>query len=172
MAAPQQALKRGGRFCVCSGPGGVSCKNTTHKPGIIMHKFPLEKTRVEERRLWTKFVRRHRPNFSPTPYSVVCSAHFEASCYPQCYSIDIPENLRPKARYLKPEALPTIDAVLLGLWTDIKTTPVSKRRSISKVLLIFKHMGLVIYSARTSFRHQTKFLFPVILKHCMDSRES
>ena len=31
--------------------------------------------------------------------------------------------------------------------------------SISKVLLIFKHMGLTIYSARTFFRHQTKFLF-------------
>ena len=136
MAAPQKALKRGGRFCVCGGPGGVSCKNTTHTPGIIMHKFPSEKTKVEERRLWTKFVRRHRPNFSPTPYSVVCSAHFEASCYPQCYSIDIPENLRPKARYLKPEAVPTIDAVLLGLGTDIKTTPVSKRgdRMVSKYL--------------------------------------
>ena len=44
--------------------------------------------------------------------------------------------------------------------------------SISKVLLIFKHMGLAIYSARTFFRHQTKFLFPVILKHWTDSRES
>ena len=98
-----------------------------HTPGIIMHKFTSEKTRVEERRLWTKFVRRHRPNFSPMPYSVVRSAHSEASCYLQCYSIDSPENLRPKARYLKPEAVPTIDAVRLGLRTDIKTTPVSKR---------------------------------------------
>ena len=43
MAAQQKALKRGGRFCVCGSPGGVSCKNTTHTPGIIMHKFPSEK---------------------------------------------------------------------------------------------------------------------------------
>ena len=70
MAAPQKALKRGGRFCVCGSPGGVSCKNTTHTLGIIMHKFPSGKTRVEERRLWTKFVRRHHPNFSPTPCTI------------------------------------------------------------------------------------------------------
>ena len=44
--------------------------------------------------------------------------------------------------------------------------------SISKVLLIFKHMGLAVYSARTFFRHQTKFLFPVILKHWADSRKA
>ena len=136
MAASQKAVKRGGRFCVCGGPGGLSCKNTTHTPGIIMYKFPSEKTRAEERRLWTRFVRRHWANFSPTPYSVVCSAHFEPSCYPQCYSIDIPEHLRPKAKYLKPDAVPTIDAVVVGLGADMKTTPVSKRedRRVSVII--------------------------------------
>lgn len=44
--------------------------------------------------------------------------------------------------------------------------------SISKVLLIFKHMGLSVYSARTFFRHQTKFLFPVILKHWTSCRNN
>ncbi|CAB4007828.1 THAP domain-containing 2-like [Paramuricea clavata] len=129
MAESQKApVKRGGRYCVCGGPGGVSCKNSTHTPGIILHKFPSEKTRPDERRLWTKFVRRHRTNFSPTQYSVVCSAHFEPSCYPQSFSLDIPEHLRPKARYLKPDALPTIDAVPVE--TDkLKSTPVSKRQS-------------------------------------------
>ena len=129
MAESQKApVKRGGRYCVCGGPGGVSCKNYKHTPGIIMHKFPSDKTRPNERRLWTKFVRRHRINFSPTQYSVVCSAHFEPSCYPQSFSLDIPEHLRPKARYLKPDALPTIDAVPLE--TDkLKPTPVSKRQN-------------------------------------------
>jgi hypothetical protein len=93
-----------------------------------MHKFPSDKTRSDERRLWTKFVRRHRVNFSPTQYSVVCSAHFEPSCYPQNFSLDIPEHLRPKTRYLKPDALPTIDTVPLE--TDkLKPTPVSKRQN-------------------------------------------
>lgn len=44
--------------------------------------------------------------------------------------------------------------------------------SISKVLLIFKHMGLAVHSARTFFRHQTTFLFPVILKHWSDCSNS
>ena len=101
-----------------------------------MHKFPSEKTRAEEQRLWTRFVRRHRANFSPTLYSVVCSAHFEPSCYPQCYSINIPEHLRPKAKYLMPDAVPTIDAVVVGLGADMKTTPVSKRedRMVSVII--------------------------------------
>lgn len=125
---PKANVKRGGRYCVCGGPGEVSCKNTTHTPGIIMHKFPSEKTRPDERRLWTKFVRKHRVNFSPTEYSVVCSAHFEPSCYPQCFSLNIPEDLRPKARYLKPDAIPTIDVVQLETDTELKETPVSKRQ--------------------------------------------
>ena len=37
--------------------------------------------------------------------------------------------------------------------------------SISRILLMFKHMGVAVYSARTFFRHQTKFIFPVILKY-------
>ena len=37
--------------------------------------------------------------------------------------------------------------------------------SISKVQLIFKHMGLCSYSIRTFFRHQRHFLFPAILHH-------
>ncbi|XP_068704429.1 uncharacterized protein [Montipora foliosa] len=37
--------------------------------------------------------------------------------------------------------------------------------SISKVLLVFKHMGLSAYSTRTFFAHQRNFLFPVIISH-------
>lgn len=35
--------------------------------------------------------------------------------------------------------------------------------SISKVLLVFKHLTLSAYRAHTYFTHQKKFLFPVIL---------
>ena len=34
--------------------------------------------------------------------------------------------------------------------------------SISKVLLIFCHKGISVYSARTYFRHQHQFIFPAI----------
>ena len=37
--------------------------------------------------------------------------------------------------------------------------------SISKTIQIFKHFGLSVYSIRTFFLHQRKFLFPAVLKH-------
>ena len=37
--------------------------------------------------------------------------------------------------------------------------------SISKTLLMFRHMGLSVYSARTYFRHQRDFIFPVVLRY-------
>ena len=44
--------------------------------------------------------------------------------------------------------------------------------SISKVLLVMRHMGLCAYSARTFFVHQKNFLFPVILNHWEEYRAS
>lgn len=37
--------------------------------------------------------------------------------------------------------------------------------SINKILLVFRHMGLHVFSARTYFRHQKSFLVPVVLHH-------
>ena len=37
--------------------------------------------------------------------------------------------------------------------------------SISKILLVFRHMGLAVYSPRTFFVHQKSFLFPIILSY-------
>lgn len=37
--------------------------------------------------------------------------------------------------------------------------------SINKILLVFRHMGLCVYSSRTFFRHQKSLLFPIILHH-------
>ena len=42
--------------------------------------------------------------------------------------------------------------------------------SISKVLLLFRHLGLKIYCARTFFHHQRKFMFPLILQYWEKSR--
>ncbi|XP_067029941.1 uncharacterized protein [Acropora muricata] len=44
--------------------------------------------------------------------------------------------------------------------------------SISKVLLVMRHMGLCGYSARTFFVHQKNFLFPVILNYWEQYRAS
>lgn len=37
--------------------------------------------------------------------------------------------------------------------------------SISKILLVLKHMGLTTYKARTYFLHQSNFLFPAVFRH-------
>ena len=37
--------------------------------------------------------------------------------------------------------------------------------SISKILLVFRHMGPCVYSARTFFAHQRSFLFPTVIHH-------
>ena len=44
--------------------------------------------------------------------------------------------------------------------------------SISKIILLFRHMGLSIISARTFFLHQTKFLFPAILLYWENYRSN
>ena len=44
--------------------------------------------------------------------------------------------------------------------------------SISKVLLVMRHMGLCAYSAGTFFVHQKNFLFPIILNYWEKYRAS
>ncbi|XP_028516206.1 uncharacterized protein LOC110243638 [Exaiptasia diaphana] len=44
--------------------------------------------------------------------------------------------------------------------------------SISKILLIFKHLGLSVYTARTYFRHQRNYLFPIVLSYWEKYQES
>lgn len=37
--------------------------------------------------------------------------------------------------------------------------------SINRILLVFQHMGLCAYAARTFFRHQRSYVFPTVLHH-------
>lgn len=37
--------------------------------------------------------------------------------------------------------------------------------SVSKVLLVFRHLGLAVYTYRTFFYHQNRFIFPAILSY-------
>ncbi|CAB4003931.1 Hypothetical predicted protein [Paramuricea clavata] len=37
--------------------------------------------------------------------------------------------------------------------------------SVSKILLVFRHMGLCAYTARSFFRHQSKLVVPTILHY-------
>lgn len=44
--------------------------------------------------------------------------------------------------------------------------------SISKTMLMFKHIGLCMITPRTYFRHQSKFLFPAVLQHWKGYRQN
>ena len=124
-----QPSKRGGLYCACGGPSGVSCTNSVGTPGISMHKFPSKEKKFDEWRLWLQFVRKHRPNFTPTRYSAICSAHFERSCYPLRYTLSIPSPLKPRSLYLKPGSVPTIDTIVPN---DLQTSnSARKRRKVS-----------------------------------------
>lgn len=37
--------------------------------------------------------------------------------------------------------------------------------SVSKVLLVFQHFGLMVFTVRTYFYHQKNYLFPTVVKH-------
>lgn len=82
----------------------VSCKNNTYTEGISMHMFPNDEI---IRGKWERFVRKHRANFIATKSSVLCSDHFEPSCYERVLNLEEEQ----QRRYLKKDAVPTIDVV-------------------------------------------------------------
>ena len=68
----------GGQSCVAGAPNNESCTNNQHTEGISLHRFPKDPV---VRKQWVNFVRRHRKEWQPEKYPVLCSAHFEDSCY-------------------------------------------------------------------------------------------
>ena len=59
-------------------PNDVSCKNNAYTTGVSMHYFPKNEA-VRQR--WITFVHRHRNDFKPSNFYVLCSVHFEDSCF-------------------------------------------------------------------------------------------
>ena len=109
MAENARPVKRGGKYCVAGGPNKVSCQNTSYSPGLSMHYFPSDQTL---RLKWTRFVQRHRANFQPTKTSVLCSAHFEESCFTKKLSLVEPDIGKGSKRVLNKGAFPTRDTIV------------------------------------------------------------
>lgn len=106
--------KQLGKYCVAGGPGNVSCKNNSLVDGISMHGFP--KTSEPLQNLWVKFVQKHRPNWQPSSYSALCSAHFEPHFYLQRLDIEVKQldpnkPFKTKKMLDRKVAYPTIDTV-------------------------------------------------------------
>ena len=82
----------------------ANCSNKK-SPTVSLFNFPKD---PELRQKWIKNVQRTRAEWKgPTPNSVLCSEHFESSCFEPCYDLAAKVGIQMR-RKLKPDAVPTI----------------------------------------------------------------
>ena len=135
-----------GKYCVAGGPGNLSCKNNSSVVGISMHGFPKREGNL--RNTWIKFVQKHRPNWQPSPFSGLCSAHFEPRFYLQRPDIDIMQldtnqSFRTKRMLDRKVAYPTIDTVEPERQATI-ISPRERRQVCNIVCVIVIYISLVL----------------------------
>ena len=107
MASTRKSRERlGGQYCVAGLPNGVSCQNGQYTEGKSIHEFPNKAKEKSRHQSWLSFVRKHRPNWNSTNSSILCSDHFEKSCFARNHANAM--ELRMKIR-LKADVIPTID---------------------------------------------------------------
>lgn len=123
--------RKGGRYCVAGGPNNISCKNNSYSEGIAMHQFPKDPT---FRCKWVKFVQKHRVDFAEpiNQYAVLCSAHFEESCYTRKLSLTGIEDMKMNKVLIR-GSVPTRDAVVPA--SPKKLSERSKRQVSHKLCL-------------------------------------
>ncbi|XP_039294324.1 THAP domain-containing protein 1-like [Nilaparvata lugens] len=93
-----------------------NCTNNVKKrKDLSFHRFPL----TDKKRLQEWLVKIRREGFVPTIYSVICSEHFEPSCFWQ----------NPNKKLLMPSAIPTIFNFPGSLKKRVHTRPPPKERS-------------------------------------------
>lgn len=138
MASSSQSCKRrGGQYCVAGRPNGESCKNGQYTEGKSIHEFPNKQKDAKRHQLWVKFVRRHRPQWTSTNSSILCSDHFEEFCFTKNRAIALQLGMKMK---LKPDAIPTVDEPLEPaeeIDGDCSLTRRAKRQVRSYVVHIF-----------------------------------
>ena len=102
-------MPRGDHCCV---PG---CSNRRSKrPELSFHTFPSSQVM---RRRWIQSIRRDiGPNFQVTANTVVCSAHFELSCYYPSVNVEVGETSRRHCRRLKKDSVPSLFSFRLSLY--------------------------------------------------------
>ena len=113
MAESKAGERQRGRYCVAGAPNQQGCQNRSFTPGIRTYKFPKDPV-VRGKRV--QFVRRRRHDFKdPTsPYTSLCSAHFEESCDEKSLAVlSSMEAQGLKMNWcLKKDAVPTRDTVV------------------------------------------------------------
>ena len=82
----------------------ANCSNKK-SPTVSLFNFPKDPKLHQK---WIKNVQRTRAVWKgPTPNSVLCSKHFESSCFEPCYDLAAKAGIKIR-RKLKPGAIPTI----------------------------------------------------------------
>lgn len=87
--------------CRCVAAGCSKC----HKDGVSLYLFPSD---VALRKKWADQVKRTRDKWEPTDHSVLCSNHFENSCFEQDSNLSIAMGLGKRKPRLKVDAVPTL----------------------------------------------------------------
>lgn len=121
-----------GKFCVAGGPRSVSCNNNSKTQGVSLHLFPRDKVIYNQ---WIRFVQRHRANWQPSKTSVLCSVHFQSSCFEQRADLNLKDtadtSLFRSRRWLKKDATPTIDCAAV-VQENVDTSALERsRRKVS-----------------------------------------
>ena len=73
--------RRGGQYCVAGLPNRVSCQNGQYTERKSIHEFPNISKEKSRHQSWLSFVRKDRPNWNSTNSSILCSDHFDESCF-------------------------------------------------------------------------------------------
>ncbi len=149
METDKNTKARGGLRCVAGTLDNKSCCNNSKTKGINLHRFPKD---PNINRQWVKFVRKRRPNFDPKLYSnpVLCSDHFEASCYTKSLAGQLEGFDTSKTKkFLQRDAVPTIYLVSTNKEEKPKSPSKRERRKVSK------NIHLVIFN----FIHQVNIAY-------------
>lgn len=88
--------------CRCVAAG---CNKTHKDDGVSLYLFPKD---VALRKKWADQVKRTRDKWEPTEHSVLCSDHFEDSCFEQDCKLSIAMGLGKRKPRLKADAIPTL----------------------------------------------------------------
>ena len=112
------------KTCVAAG-----CSNT-YKEGVSLFHFPKDSVM---RKKWADQVKKIRDKWEPTDHSVLCSKHFEESCFETDTLLMGSLGLGKKKIYLKADAVPTlfskpISALKRTTPSEASPVPEQKRR--------------------------------------------
>ena len=115
-------------------PNGRSCTNGQHIEGKSVHTFLLKEKDRKRHQAWARFVRRHKPKWSSSNTSFLCSDHFDESCFTKNQEIAAKLGMKRK---LKPDAVPSIDLSLADTADTIDQSLTDRAKRELRLIYVF-----------------------------------